>query len=155
MTFVFEELPQGLRSLTSIRKLFIYWKLPKVCFLSSLIVLVLENCNVMTSLHEAMKHNYLKSLRIEGCHSLKFIVGGQLPSSLSKLEIRNCDKLQCLVLMDDMKDTSTASSCSSVMHRERVENTNSSLLEHLSIIRCLSVTCLSSRGQLSAVLKCL
>ncbi|KAK9212956.1 hypothetical protein WN943_002341 [Citrus x changshan-huyou] len=60
-----------------------------------------------------MKHNYLKSLRIEGCHSLKFIVGGQLPSSLSKLEIRNCDKLQCLVLMDDMKDTSTASSCSS------------------------------------------
>lgn len=153
MTFVFEELPQGLHSLTYVRKLFI-GNCPRFVFFP-VIVLVLENCNVMTSLHEAMKHNYLKSLRIEGCHSLKFIVGGQLPSSLSKIEIRNCDKLQCLVLMDDMKDTSNASSCSSVMHRERVENTNSSLLEHLSIIRCLSVTCLSSRGQLSAVLKCL
>lgn len=134
-------------------------KLPKpciileACFLSNLSVLVIENCSALISLNEVMKHNYLrlKSLQIEGCHSHMFIVGHRLPSSLTKLEIRNCEKLQCLV--DDGEDSSASSSSSSAMHGENINSTSLSVLESLDISGCQSLMCLSPRGQLSAVLR--
>ncbi|TXG67394.1 hypothetical protein EZV62_008669 [Acer yangbiense] len=72
-------------------------------------------------------------MRIEGCHSLNFIFRGQLPQSLKKLQIVNCEKLQCL--LDDNEDTSTS-------HH----------LQDLNIRDCPSLTCLPSIHQLPATL---
>ncbi|TXG69401.1 hypothetical protein EZV62_004336 [Acer yangbiense] len=85
----------------------------------------------------------LESLKIEGCHSVQFIVRGLLPSSLKRLEIKNCQDLECL--LDDREEGSTSSS---VLH-------SASLLEYLYVSDCPSLTSLSSSGQLPEKLRTL
>ncbi|KAH9804523.1 putative disease resistance RPP13-like protein 1 [Citrus sinensis] len=153
-----EELPHGLRSVASLRKLFVancrsLVSFLEACFLSNLSELVIQNCSALISLNEVMKHNYLhlKSLQIEGCQSLMLIARRRLPSSLTKVEIRNCENLQCLV--DNGDDSSASLSSSSATHGENINNTSLSLLESLDISGCQSLMCLSRRGQLSTVLR--
>uniref|UniRef100_A0A2N9GH39 Uncharacterized protein n=1 Tax=Fagus sylvatica TaxID=28930 RepID=A0A2N9GH39_FAGSY len=83
---------------------------------------------------------------IKECNSLTFISRGQLPSTLKRLKIRNCENLQLVV------DKGEAPSSSLLMNEE---NLNTSLLERLEIWDCPSLKCLSSRGDLPATLKIL
>ncbi|TXG68017.1 hypothetical protein EZV62_009292 [Acer yangbiense] len=78
---------------------------------------------------------------MEVCDSLKFIVRGQLPSSLKRLEIKSCEKLK--YLWDDREE-----SCTFVVDEENNNNTSTSLLEYLEVKECPSLKCLSSRGLL-------
>ncbi|XP_044467330.1 putative disease resistance RPP13-like protein 1 [Mangifera indica] len=99
-------------------------------------------------LPKTFKH--LECLKIKGCDSLICIVRGQLPSSLKQLSVENCENLQCL--LDDREDGGIPFS-SSVMHMEDIDSTNISQLEDLNISSCLSITCLSLKGQLPTTLK--
>uniref|UniRef100_A0A2N9FX34 NB-ARC domain-containing protein n=1 Tax=Fagus sylvatica TaxID=28930 RepID=A0A2N9FX34_FAGSY len=88
----------------------------------------------------------LEDATIVECNSLTFISRGQLPSTLKKLVIGNCEKLQSVV------DEAEAPSSSLLMNEE---NLNTSLLERLDICDCPSLKFLSSRGDLPATLKIL
>ena len=93
----------------------------------SLSELEIINCPALTSLPEGMKHenSCLERLHIEGCHSLLFIVKGQLPPSLKRLSIKDCEKLQ--FLFGDTEDNCSASAF---------------LLENLCIKECPSLMCI-------------
>ncbi|TXG46440.1 hypothetical protein EZV62_028058 [Acer yangbiense] len=82
-------------------------------------------------------------MQISGCHSLTFIFRGQLPSSLKKLTIWDCEKLQCL--LDDNESSTYSSSSINV-------NSHSSHLVELMLNKCPSLTCLLLPDQLSATL---
>ncbi|TXG49473.1 hypothetical protein EZV62_025348 [Acer yangbiense] len=98
-----------------------------------LIALEIEACSGLTSLQTAMESSRcLRRLKIEGCNSLEFIVQGQLPFSLKRLEIRKCDQLLFLL---------------SSTYQE------ASLLEHLYISGCPSLESLVATGQLPETLK--
>ncbi|GAY33148.1 hypothetical protein CUMW_005850 [Citrus unshiu] len=114
LMYLWQKQPQGLQRFTSLRKLNI------------------AKCNALTSLPKGMKHNNacLESLKIEDCHSLTFILKGQLPLSLKLLEIRNCQNLR--LLLDDNQET-----CSLIF---------------LLIDHCPSLTCLASTSRLPATL---
>ncbi|XP_044482599.1 putative disease resistance protein At3g14460 isoform X2 [Mangifera indica] len=101
---------------------------------------------MLTSLPVGMRHGNtgLESLQIKGCHSLTFIVKGQLPPSLKRLSILNCEKLQ--VLLDDTDDISPPPS--SIMQNVFNSNTSTYVLERLYIDNCPSLTALSLKGQL-------
>ncbi|TXG68018.1 hypothetical protein EZV62_009293 [Acer yangbiense] len=96
------------------------------------------------------KNACLGSLKMKYCNSLTFIVRGKLPSSLKKLEIGNCEKLE--YLWDDNEE-----SCTSVVDEENPNNTNTSLLvlEYLEVKNCPSLKCLSSSGHLPHTLRTL
>ncbi|TXG67142.1 hypothetical protein EZV62_008417 [Acer yangbiense] len=70
-------------------------------------------------------------MRIERCNSLNFIFRGNLPQSLKKLRIEDCEKLLCL--LDDA-------------------NTYTSHLEDLYINGCPALTCLQAADQISFTL---
>ncbi|KAL5802193.1 hypothetical protein ACOSQ4_030498 [Xanthoceras sorbifolium] len=137
--------PQELHSLISLREL------------------DFSRCNTLTTLLEGMKqkNTHVEELGIYGCDSLNFIFRGQLPPSLKKLRIRDCEKLQCL--LDDYEDSHTSLSsaimnCSKMfpfptclLPKENV-NTSTSHLEDLYIYGCPSLSCLPSIDQLSASL---
>ena len=78
----------------------------------------------------------LESLYIKDCHSLPFITRRKLPSSLKRIEIENCEKLQRL--FDDKDDASSSSPSSS----------SQVMLQHLSIKNCPALSSLSSGIQL-------
>ncbi|TXG68024.1 hypothetical protein EZV62_009299 [Acer yangbiense] len=90
----------------------------------------------------------LRSLKMKDCNSLTFIVRGKLPSSLKKLEIENCEKLE--YLWDDNEE-----SCTSVVDEENNNNTSTSHLEYLHVEECPSLKCLSSSGHLPKELRTL
>ncbi|TXG46354.1 hypothetical protein EZV62_028146 [Acer yangbiense] len=101
------------------------------------------------------KNEHLETLEIRGCHSLTFIFRGQLPPSLKKLSIEDCEKLQCLL---DDNETSTYSS-SSMMHSSHLTTSllegirqKNEHLETLEIRGCHSLTFIF-RGQLPPSLK--
>ncbi|KAL5756619.1 hypothetical protein ACOSQ2_021365 [Xanthoceras sorbifolium] len=96
-----QEQPQGLQNFISISKLRIenYSNIvpfPEVCFLVNLSELKIINCNALDSLPNGMncKNTCLGSLKVEGCNSPTFIVRGQLPASLKRLEVGSCEKLE-------------------------------------------------------------
>ncbi|KAH9782482.1 putative disease resistance protein [Citrus sinensis] len=97
-----------------------------------------ENSGALKSLPEGMIYNCAqrKSLTIEGCDSLEFIARGKLPSSLEGIQIRDCKKLQCLVV--DEEDASAASSSLS---------SSSMALKWLDISGCSELANLSSRSK--------
>ncbi|TXG54458.1 hypothetical protein EZV62_019714 [Acer yangbiense] len=92
------------------------------------------------------KNSCLGSLKIKDCNSLTFIVRGQLPSSLKRLEIESCEKLE--YLWDDRDE-----SCTSVVDEENSNNKRTSLLKYLLVKKCLSLKCLSSSGQLPSKIR--
>ncbi|KAL5736063.1 hypothetical protein ACOSQ2_030851 [Xanthoceras sorbifolium] len=118
---------------------------PEVRFLSSLTALDIEDCDGLASLQTVMIHSTcLGSLKIQGCKSLSFIVRGQLPFSLKRLEICNCENLRCLLELD------TGNHLQNVNH---INHINASLLEHLLISDCQSLATLVSEGQLPETLR--
>ncbi|ESR55245.1 hypothetical protein CICLE_v10023525mg, partial [Citrus x clementina] len=106
--------------------------------LETLVVRYCEEFGALKSLPEGMIYNCAqrKSLTIEGCDSLEFIARGKLPSSLEGIQIRDCKKLQCLVV--DEEDASAASSSLS---------SSSMALKWLDISGCSELTNLSSRSK--------
>ncbi|KAH9782655.1 putative disease resistance protein [Citrus sinensis] len=96
------------------------------------------NSTAFKSLPEEMMDNssQLESLYIKDCHSLPFITRRKLPSSLKRIEIENCEKLQRL--FDDKDDASSSSPSSS----------SQVMLQHLSIKNCPALSSLSSGIQL-------
>lgn len=115
-------------------------KLPQALFsLSSLREVKIWNCSSLVSLPKAWMHNSnpsLERLNIVRCHSLTSI---QLPSSLKQLEIKHCDNLRTLIEEED------------IHHRSIKRYT--SLLEHLVIRWCPSLTSLFSTKELPATLE--
>ncbi|KAH7564711.1 hypothetical protein JRO89_XS09G0010600 [Xanthoceras sorbifolium] len=152
-----EKTPKELHVFNSIRKLSVFGcpnlvLFPEICFLPLLSVLKIKDCNALMSLPEGMKQKnvYLECLVIDGNRSLSFMTGGQLPSSLKKLELRNCEKLQ--FVFADAEETCTSSSSYSAIQEENINDLNI-FLEMLIVISCSSLTCLSTRDQLPATLK--
>ncbi|KAH7521088.1 hypothetical protein JRO89_XSUnG0116500 [Xanthoceras sorbifolium] len=148
-----QEPPQGLQSFISITKLRIencsnLFPFPEVYFLFNLSELEIINCNPLDSLPDGMncKNARLGSLKVAGCNSLTFIVRGQLPASLKRLEVKSCEKLE--YLWDDKEKSYT-----SVVDEENSNNTSTSLLEYLEVRCCPSLKCLSSSGQLPEALQ--
>ncbi|TXG64801.1 hypothetical protein EZV62_011795 [Acer yangbiense] len=106
---------------------------PELPSLSSLSALEIKDCNDLKSLQGIMKHcARLGHLVIESCDSLTSIAEGQLPSSLKRLKISSCVKLQCL--LDGREDTN---------------HINASRVEYLYVSQCPALESLSSRVQLS------
>jgi hypothetical protein len=95
--------------------------------------------NDMKSLPKALMYNNkcLERIHINECHSLTHIATGQLPSTLKRLEIRNCENIRILL---DENDTNSC--CGSTP-----------LLEYLIIQICPSLKSLTSSGELPATLK--
>ncbi|TXG46343.1 hypothetical protein EZV62_028156 [Acer yangbiense] len=91
------------------------------------------------------KNVHLESLKIDGNHSLSFVTIGQLPSSLKRLQLKKCEKLQ--YVFGDADETHTSSY--SVIHEENINT----FLESLTVESCPSLTCLSTRDQLPATLR--
>ncbi|KAF3968799.1 hypothetical protein CMV_007352 [Castanea mollissima] len=86
----------------------------------------------------------LEYATIEKCSSLMFISKCQLPPTLKRLEIKNCENLQFLIDKGD---------ASSLLMKEESINSNASLLEHLVISDCPSLKCVPLRGDLFVKLK--
>ncbi|XP_031257649.1 putative disease resistance RPP13-like protein 1 [Pistacia vera] len=153
-----ENAPQELSCFTSLQELHLKELRNLVSFpdglLSILSSVTITKCDALTSLHEGLKHSNarLKYLKVDGCLSLKFIVRGRLPSSLNTLAIYGCENLMCV--LDDREDicTSSPSSSYSLVHRDDVDNTSTSLLYELIIYECHSLTHLSSTDQLPSTL---
>ncbi|KAL5736080.1 hypothetical protein ACOSQ2_030868 [Xanthoceras sorbifolium] len=142
--------PQEIQSFTFLRELCIVncsnlVSFPEICLLTYLSKLEIKNCNALVSLPAGMEHNaHLKSMKIEGCDSLTFIVRGKLPSSLKSLHVRYCYRLVCL--LDDRDQESCTSSS---IHMSR----SAYLLEYIHVHSCPALTCISSSGQLPTTLK--
>ncbi|KAK2639156.1 hypothetical protein Ddye_026951 [Dipteronia dyeriana] len=110
------------------------------------------NCKTLTTLIERIEQNNknIEELRIEGCHDpVPFVFRGHPPASLKRLDVRKCEKLQCL--LDDNNDTSSSSSSSSMINKKD-SNISTSNLEDLFVQDCRSLTCVLSIHQLSATL---
>ena len=124
-----------------------------VSLMSTIRTLKIEDCSALKSLPMS-NCTCLEDATIKRCNSLTFISRGQLPSTLKRLEIFNCENLQLVV---DGGEASSSSS-SLLMNEENVNsNTNNktSLLDQLVIGFCPSLKCLSSRGDQPATLKIL
>ncbi|KAG6625414.1 putative disease resistance RPP13-like protein 1 [Carya illinoinensis] len=100
----------------------------------------IKNCIALKSLPETLMYNNtrLKLIRIVKCDLLKHIARRQLPPTLERIEVSECEDLQ--YLLEDIADTSSSS------------NTTSHL-QYLKIQRCPSLESLTSSGELPASLK--
>uniref|UniRef100_A0A2N9FEU2 NB-ARC domain-containing protein n=1 Tax=Fagus sylvatica TaxID=28930 RepID=A0A2N9FEU2_FAGSY len=113
--------------------------------------LTIDDCKELTSMWQD-KLMYLVALDIRSCPSLitlnlmstirTLTIKGQLPSTLKRLEIRSCEKLQSVV-----DEGEAPSSSSSLLMNE--ENLNTSVLEQLKIGEMF----ISKIGQLPTALK--
>lgn len=82
---------------------------------------------------------------IEGCHSLQFIIKGQLLPSLKKLSIMKCENLQCVI--DDKEYSYISSPSTSILQQEIA------VFQQLVISKCPSLIYLTSSGQLPEFLQ--
>ncbi|KAL5802187.1 hypothetical protein ACOSQ4_030492 [Xanthoceras sorbifolium] len=127
--------------------------------------LKIEGCEKLIELWQneifLEKHTHVEELNIARCDSLNFIFRGQLPQSLKKFRIQNCEKLQCLLDSNEEIRTSLSSAIMNFLKKFRFPtflipkenvNTSTSHLEDLDIEGCPSLSCLSSIDQLSATL---
>ncbi|XP_065625078.1 putative disease resistance protein At3g14460 isoform X2 [Quercus suber] len=112
---------------------------------STLNTLTIKGCGALNSLPMS-NCTCLEYATIERCSSLMFISIRQLPPTLKRLEIKNCENLQFLI------DEGEASS---ILMKEESINSNASLLEHLVISDCPSLKCVPLRGDLFVKLKSL
>ena len=103
------------------------------CLTSTLIV----GCSALKSLPMS-NCTCIEYATIEECNSLIFISRGQLPPTLKRLEINDCENLQFVV---DKGEASSSSPSSLLMNEESLcSNFNyESLLEHLEIRDCPSL----------------
>ncbi|KAL5737342.1 hypothetical protein ACOSP7_030103 [Xanthoceras sorbifolium] len=129
--------------------------------LISLRELDFEHCNTLTTLLEGIKqkHAHVEELNIVRCDSLNFIFRGQLPQSLKKFRIKNCEKLQYLLDGNEEIRTSLSSAIMNFLKKFPFptflipkENVSTSHLEDLHIERCPSLKCLPSVDQFSTAL---
>ncbi|KDO38814.1 hypothetical protein CISIN_1g002156mg [Citrus sinensis] len=146
------KLPQSSLSLSSLREIVIYKcsslvSFPEVALPSKLKKINIWHCDALKSLPEAWMcdtNSSLEILTISSCHSLTYFGGVQLPRSLKQLDILSCDNIRTLTVEEGIQ-------CSSSSSRRYT----SSLLEHLHIESCLSLTCIFSKNELPATLESL
>ncbi|KAL9448631.1 hypothetical protein AB3S75_016004 [Citrus x aurantiifolia] len=146
------KLPQSLLSLSSLREIFIggcnsLVSFPEVALPSKLKKIEISECDALKSLPKAWMcdtNSSLEILYIESCHSLRYIAGVQLPPSLKTLFIDECGNIRTLTVEEGIHSSSSSS-----------RRYNSSLLEHLGIRYCPSLTCIFSKNELPATLESL
>ncbi|XP_052297980.1 putative disease resistance RPP13-like protein 1 isoform X2 [Citrus sinensis] len=146
------KLPQSSLSLCSLREIEIYncsslVSFPEVALPSKLKKIEISECDALKSLPEAWMcdtNSSLEILYIESCHSLRYIAGVQLPPSLKTLFIDECGNIRTLTVEEGIHSSSSNS-----------RRYNSSLLEHLGIRYCPSLTCIFSKNELPATLESL
>ncbi|KAH9750470.1 putative disease resistance RPP13-like protein 1 [Citrus sinensis] len=144
------KLPQSSLSLCSLREIEIYkcsslGSFPEVALPSKLKKIRISHCDALKSLPEAWMcdtNSSLEILNIEDCHSLTYIAEVQLPPSLKRLDIKDCDNIRTLTVEEGIQSSSS-------------RRYTSSLLEHLEIDRCPSLTCIFSKNELPATLESL
>ncbi|GAY67851.1 hypothetical protein CUMW_259710 [Citrus unshiu] len=142
------KLPQSSLSLSSLREIEIYKcsslvSFPEVALPSKLKKIQIRECDALKSLPEAWMcdtNSSLEILSILYCHSLTYIAGVQLPRSLKRLEIVRCDNIRTLTVEEGIQSS---------------RRYTSSLLEHLHIGSCDSLTCIFSKNELPATLESL
>ncbi|KDO40973.1 hypothetical protein CISIN_1g042037mg, partial [Citrus sinensis] len=147
------KLPQSSLSLSSLREIEIYncsslVSFPTVALPSKLRKMEICGCDALKLLPEAWMcdaNSSLEILTISRCHSLRYIAEVQLPPSLKRLDIQNCDNIRTLTVEEGIQCSSSSSS----------RRYTSSLLEHLGIHRCPSLTCVFSKNELPATLESL
>ncbi|KAL9451739.1 hypothetical protein AB3S75_013329 [Citrus x aurantiifolia] len=145
------KLPQSSFSLSSLREIEIHGcsslvSFPEVALPSKLKKIQIKYCDALKSLPEAWMcdtNSPLEILSIHGCRSLTYIARVQLPPSLKRLEIYKCDNIRTLTVEEGIHSSSSS------------RRYTSSLLEHLEIDRCPSLTCLFSKNELPATLESL
>ncbi|XP_024040609.1 putative disease resistance RPP13-like protein 1 [Citrus clementina] len=146
------KLPQSSFSLSSLREIEIckcssLVSFPEVALPSKLKKIQIRHCDALKSLPEAWMcdtNSSLEILSIHGCRSLTYIAAVQLPPSLKQLSISDCDNIRTLTVEEGIL-------CSSSSSRRYT----SSLLEHVEIISCPSLTCIFSKNELPATLESL
>ncbi|KAH9750481.1 putative disease resistance RPP13-like protein 1 [Citrus sinensis] len=144
------KLPQSSLSLCSLREIGIYKcsslvSFPEVALPSKLEKIHIGACDALKSLPEAWMcdtNSSLEILYIEGCRSLTYIAAVQLPSSLKNLQIHGCYNIKTLTVEEGIPSSSSS-------------RYTSSILEHLSIVGCPSLTCIFSKNELPATLESL
>ena len=144
------KLPQSSLSLCSLREIGIYKcsslvSFPEVALPSKLEKIHIGACDALKSLPEAWMcdtNSYLEILNIEHCRSLTYIAAVQLPSSLKNLQIHGCYNIKTLTVEEGIPSSSSS-------------RYTSSILEHLSIVGCPSLTCIFSKNELPATLESL
>ncbi|KAL9451804.1 hypothetical protein AB3S75_013388 [Citrus x aurantiifolia] len=144
------KLPQSSLSLCSLREIEIYKcsslvSFPEVALPSKLEKIQIRHCDAVKSLPEAWMcdtNSSLEILYIEGCRSLTYIAAVQLPSSLKNLQIHGCYNIKTLTVEEGIPSSSSS-------------RYTSSILEHLSIYGCPSLTCIFAKNELPATLESL
>ncbi|KAH9684433.1 putative disease resistance protein [Citrus sinensis] len=144
------KLPQSSLSLSSLREIEIYKcsslvSFPEVALPSKLKKIEIRECDALKSLPEAWMcgtNSSLEDMSIRQCHSLTYIAAVQLPLSLKNLLIHKCDNIRTLTVEEGIQSSSS-------------RRYTSSLLEHLHIESCPSLTCIFSKNELPATLESL
>ncbi|KAL9448700.1 hypothetical protein AB3S75_016071 [Citrus x aurantiifolia] len=147
------KLPQSSLSLSSLREIEICGcsslvSFPEVALPSKLRKIDIGICHALKSLPEAWmcdSNSSLEDMSIRKCHSLTYIARVQLPSSLKQLRISDCDNIRTLTVEEGVQSSSSSSN----------RKYTSSLLEHLKISECPSLTCIFSKNELPATLESL
>ncbi|KAL9448732.1 hypothetical protein AB3S75_016101 [Citrus x aurantiifolia] len=146
------KLPQSSLSLSSLREIEICGchsliSFPEVALPSKLKKVEIRYCDALKSLPEAWMcatNSSLEILEIWYCHSLTYIAGVQLPPSLKRLKICRCDNIRTFAVEEGIQSSSSSS-----------RRYTSSLLEHLHISNCPSLTCIFSKNELPATIESL
>ncbi|GAY61493.1 hypothetical protein CUMW_210410 [Citrus unshiu] len=144
------KLPQSSLSLSSLREIEIYKcsslvSFPEVALPSKLKKIEIRECDALKSLPEAWMcgtNSSLEDMSIRQSHSLTYIAAVQLPLSLKNLLIHKCDNIRTLTVEEGIQSSSS-------------RRYTSSLLEHLHIESCPSLTCIFSKNELPATLESL
>ncbi|KDO39320.1 hypothetical protein CISIN_1g046441mg, partial [Citrus sinensis] len=148
------KLPQSSLSLSSLREIEIckcssLVSFPEVALPSKLKKIRISSCDALKSLPEAWMcdtNSSLEILEIWICCSLTYIAGVQLPRSLKRLHILLCNNIRTLTVEEGIQCSNSSSSSRRYI---------SSLLEHLEIGNCRSLTCIFSKNELPATLESL
>ncbi|KAH9684353.1 putative disease resistance RPP13-like protein 1 [Citrus sinensis] len=148
------KLPQSSLSLSSLREIYICYcsslvSFPEVALPSKLKKIRISSCDALKSLPEAWMcdtNSSLEILEIWICCSLTYIAGVQLPRSLKRLHILLCNNIRTLTVEEGIQCSNSSSSSRRYI---------SSLLEHLEIGNCRSLTCIFSKNELPATLESL
>lgn len=139
------------------------WLRQEPSILASLHELCIHNFKVLTSLPEDLKtFSHLECLEIEGCDSLTSFVMDQLPSSLKRFAVLNCENLPSLFPGEEGPSSSASheskleylsiSNCAS-LECILLEERSFSALTFLEMWNCAKLTSISTRGELPAAVK--